>query len=70
MVKIHVYEFAIEQKISFFSIWNESSEFCSMMSCGMFSSVTYTHIGTKHSKKEHLVKTFHFTLLKVSCIIK
>ena len=30
----------------------------------------YAHIKAKHAKKGHLVKTCHFTLLKVSCIIK
>ena len=30
----------------------------------------YAHIITKHAIKGHLVKTCHFTLLKVSCIIK
>ena len=30
----------------------------------------YAHIRTKHAKKGYLAKTFHFSLLKVSCIIK
>ena len=30
----------------------------------------YAHIIAKHAKKGYLVKTCHFTLLKVSCIIK
>ena len=30
----------------------------------------YTHIMSKHAKTEIKLKTCHFTLLKVSCIIK
>ena len=31
---------------------------------------SYSHTQTKHAKTHFLVKTCHFTLLKVSCIMK